>query len=148
MRQEEPAPARAAHRLAEEPAAVALGIGGTRRGDGLIGHGEDVGRRGEEGERDVAPAALEELVGEVVDGGADPHVEGPVGVDVVAEHEVAAQVGDPRRDRGQVVEQIETRPLREILEREALHVGGHTAAGPGPCRQLRPRLRSMLRSRL
>ena len=67
---------------------AAVGVGLGRRVDDLAGHGEHVGRGGEERHRGVGARQADRL-GEGVDGGADPHVGGAVGVDVVADDERA-----------------------------------------------------------
>ena len=51
--------------------------------------------------------------GHGVDRGADPHVRGAVGVDVVAEDERAAEPADPAGGGGQLVHQVDARPLGE-----------------------------------
>lgn len=76
--------------------------------DRVGGHGEDVGRGREEGERDVA-AAGQQPSRQFVDGDADPHVGGAVGVDVVADHERARLLAEPVGEGRHLGEQVGAR---------------------------------------
>ena len=105
----------AGHRAQRPPAEFrrrrpgAVGTDGV--GDRVGRDGEDVGRCREEAEGDI-PALGQQAHGQRVDGAGHADVGGAVGVDVIAEHQRAVQVGQPVGDRGNVGGQIEARALR------------------------------------
>ncbi len=70
-------------------------------------HGEDVGRRREEGEGDVVSAlGLDHVPGQGVDGHRDADVRLAVGVDVVADRQRALEGCHPPRDGPEVVDEV------------------------------------------
>ena len=88
-------------------------VGAGRLGDRVGRHGEHVGGRGQERERDVAAFGLQ-AHGQRVDGAGDADVGRAVGVDVVAEHQRPVDAGQPVGDRRDVVGQVEACPLRQV----------------------------------
>jgi hypothetical protein len=82
--------------------------------DRLGRHGEHVGRRREEPERDVT-AFGQQAYGQRVDGAGDPDVGRAVRVDVVAEHQRPVDADQPVSDGRDVVGQVESRLPGQLL---------------------------------
>jgi hypothetical protein len=108
-------------------------------GDRVGRDGEYVGGRGEERERDVL-AFGQQARGQRVDRTGDADVGRAVGVDIVAEHQRALDVGQPVGDRRDVAGQVEARTLRQALAGLGVAVTHHVLsdrAEQGPPAALR-----------
>jgi len=120
-------------------------VGAGRVGDRGGRHGEHVGGRREERERDVASLGLQ-AHGQRVDGARDADVGRAVGVDVVAEHQRAVDVGQPVGRGRDVIGQVEARAPGEVLvihlgrEMPCPLAGDRDEQGPAaaPCRRQHP----------
>ncbi len=108
-------------------------VGARRLGDRVGGHGEHVGGRGEERERDVR-APGRQAHGQRVDGAGHPDVGRAVGVDVVAQRQRPLDARQPVGDGGNVAGEVEAHPFGQIRP-----VGGGT--GPSACAVVRPSAR-------
>jgi hypothetical protein len=88
-------------------------VGASRLGDRLGGHGEHVGGRGQEREREIVPPGRQ-AHGQRVDRAGDPDVGRAVGVDVVAERQRAAGARQPVGHGGDVAGDVEAHPFGPI----------------------------------